>query len=184
MALTKQVIPVTFFGGLDTKTDPKQVVSTSFLSLENALFTNPGSLTKRNGLKLFTNFVDYTDEQILKGQALSTYKDQLILFTGTAAYSKLDHNQTWNKKGQVSSVINESLQIVSNGYSQINPDGNKIANVECYTFEYESGDSFAMPTEIGGYYEQNVNTTLYSFRILDMSSWHYSHRGDNVRWWW
>lgn len=139
MALPKQTIPITFFGGLDTKTDPKQTVISSFLNLENALFTNPGSLTKRNGLKLLTNTIDYTEGKILQGQALSTFKDQLVLFTGTNAYSRLSHNETWNKKGQVSSVINKSMQIVSNGYSQINPDANKIDGTELYVFQNESG---------------------------------------------
>lgn len=139
MALPKQTIPITFFGGLDTKTDPKQTVISSFLNLENALFTNPGSLTKRNGLALLSNTVDYTSNKILQGQAISTFKDQLILFNGTNAYSRLSHNESWNQKGQVSSVINESLQIVSNGYSQINPDGNKIDGVELYVFQNESG---------------------------------------------
>lgn len=139
MPLQKQQIPVQFAGGLDTKTDDKQVVPGKFLSLENAVFTNPGKLQKRNGLNLLSQTIDQNNGDINEGQALSTFQDQLLLFTGAKAYSRLSHNEKWTDKGNVSSVINTSYQIVRNGYQQSNVDGNKISGVECYAWEDSRG---------------------------------------------
>lgn len=135
MALQKQTLPINFFAGLDLKTDPKQVIASSFLNLENIIFKTPGSLSKRNGLSLLSNRIHYTDETINTGQALANYKNQLLLFTGSKAYSRLDYNDKWNYKGDVSSIITQSAQIVSNGFSQSLPDANKINNLECFVYE-------------------------------------------------
>ncbi len=54
MAVTPQKVQVSIVGGLDTKTDEKNVSGMSFLELENIKFTKTGSFTKRDG---FDNFL-------------------------------------------------------------------------------------------------------------------------------
>ncbi len=49
MALERQNVPISLRGGVDTKTDPKQVVPGKLLTLENGVFTSPGRIRKRNG---------------------------------------------------------------------------------------------------------------------------------------
>ena len=48
MPLDKRQIAVNFAQGLDTKSDPRQVQG-KLLVAENAVFTSPGQLKKRNG---------------------------------------------------------------------------------------------------------------------------------------
>lgn len=139
MTLAKQSFPISLAGTLDTKTDSKIIQPGNFLVLENAVFTRPGSLVKRNGLDLLSQTVDYSDAQINQGQATSVFQDQLLLFTGEKAYSRLSHNTKWTDKGAASSIINDNYQIISNGYSQSNPDSNKIDNVECYAWSDSRG---------------------------------------------
>jgi hypothetical protein len=46
MALDFQKVPISFSGGVDTKSDPKQIAQGKLLTLENATFKAPGSFRK------------------------------------------------------------------------------------------------------------------------------------------
>ncbi len=46
--LQEQVVPIDFGQGVDTKTDPKAVVSGKFIRIENGTFTNVKRIAKRN----------------------------------------------------------------------------------------------------------------------------------------
>lgn len=74
MPLQDQNIPVSFGGGLDTKTDPKQVIPGKFLTLENAVFSSPGRLTRRGG---------HASVAALTGaKCLAVRKNELVAFDG------------------------------------------------------------------------------------------------------
>jgi hypothetical protein len=139
MALQKQNIPIAFAQGVDTKTDDKQVVAGKLLNLQNGLFTNTGKINKRNGLDLLSNQIDITFDHITEGQALSTYQDQLLLFNGKKAFSKLEYNEHWLDKGSVSSVINSTFQVIRNEHQQFNTSSAKISDLECYVWEDSRG---------------------------------------------
>ena len=49
MALQKTNVSLSFKQGLDTKTDPKQVVFGKLLNLQNGKFISPTQIKKRNG---------------------------------------------------------------------------------------------------------------------------------------
>src|SRR5688572_16026342 len=49
MALREVRIPVRFVGGISTKQDPKTVALTHMITLENGVFTKPGTIGKRTG---------------------------------------------------------------------------------------------------------------------------------------
>ena len=49
MALQPQTLPISLGQGVDTKTDPKQVVQGKLLSLENGRFGTTKEITKRIG---------------------------------------------------------------------------------------------------------------------------------------
>lgn len=57
MALVKQIVPVPFVGGVDTKTDEKQVVPGKLLLLENGIFTSPKQIKKRNGYRQLSQVI-------------------------------------------------------------------------------------------------------------------------------
>lgn len=79
MALNKTNINIAFNQGVDTKTDPKQVVPGKLVRLENAQFTAPGKFIKRNG---YANL-----GTVNSGTGLATFQDELLTFTSTGISS-------------------------------------------------------------------------------------------------
>lgn len=70
MALQDQDIPIDLGQGVDTKTDPKVVVAGKMLRLENAVFTDPKRISKRNG---------YNEIAIAgNSRMVHSYNDELI----------------------------------------------------------------------------------------------------------
>ena len=47
MALTTDIVTVPMKGGLDTKSDPKQIPPTKLINLVNGQFNTPGEIGKR-----------------------------------------------------------------------------------------------------------------------------------------
>ena len=82
MPLDKNQIPIAMGQGLDTKTDPKQVVPGKFLTLENAVFLKNGQIQKCNG---------YADKNAVlpndTGLGCATLKNSLFMVGETNAYS-------------------------------------------------------------------------------------------------
>jgi len=173
MALQKQKFDVSLNGTLDTKTDSKAVIPGNFLELTNAVFTKPGALVKRNGLDQLSQTIDYSDGKIIQGQALSRFQDQLLLFTGSEAYSYLPHNSKWTSKGAVSSIINNSFQVIRNSFTQSNPDRNVLNNVECYAWEDSRGGiRYSIVDKISGNFivaDKLLATTAKQPKVLVMS---------------
>lgn len=83
MALAKQKINLSFAQGVDTKSDPKQVIPGKLLTLENGVFQKTGSLIKRNG------YTKLTEGSLTEGIGLSTFKDELFMISGQATYDEL-----------------------------------------------------------------------------------------------
>ena len=66
MALQKAPLAVTFGGGVDTKTDAKQVAPTKLITLQNCVFTRSMTLKKRNGYSALGTGIDGTSYTYLK----------------------------------------------------------------------------------------------------------------------
>jgi hypothetical protein len=139
MPLARQNISIPIGQGINSKTDSKQLAIGNLVDLQNAVFTKQSLLSKRFGLDLLDKSINITDDPISSGAALSTFKDQLLLFTGEKAYSRLSFNEKWSDKGDVYSIINESNQIIRNDFSQSNPSSAKVNNLECFVFEDSRG---------------------------------------------
>lgn len=128
-------IPISFGQGLDTVTDPKQVIPGKLLELENGRFDKLGAISKRNG------FDELDDSQengttITEGEAIAAFDDELLLFDGNAVYSRIQATDKWVDRGSAVSVITSSQQIVRNDSNeQSNPDGNINNGIEVYAFE-------------------------------------------------
>ena len=115
MALNKQNLAIPFSTGIDTKTDPLQVMPTNLIDLQNAVFTLDKRLTKRNGFSTLTSLPD------------STYPTTLTTFAGnlTAIGNSLqaynESNATWVNHGRFQPVQLSVLPIVraSSGQSAV-----------------------------------------------------------------
>src|SRR5271165_1344994 len=98
MALQKQVIPIPFAKGLDTKTDPKQAIIGKFLTLENGIFTSPLRIKKRNGYIALNKGIEGTTNSISSGAGLANFKNEGLLLTGIEAYSFSESTAKWTDK--------------------------------------------------------------------------------------
>ena len=132
--INKQLVPISFSGGLNTKTDYKQLQIQDFLCLENAIFTNPNLLQKRQGLTTLNNIINHQDTTITSGASLSVFQDQLLLFSGTSVYSKNHYNNSWSNKGNLNSIINTTNKIIASGDNYTAAQAASINNTQAYIY--------------------------------------------------
>ena len=83
-------VPIAFKQGLDTKTDPKQVVPGKLLLLENAHFDSLGQLSKRNGYAELGTALG-------AGIGLASFEDSLLAFDGANAWQRDTITAAWSK---------------------------------------------------------------------------------------
>src|SRR5689334_17342951 len=99
MALQKQVVRMSVDGGLDTKSDEKNVIATDFLELENVRFSKTKAFIKRNGYNAYTNNVLGSTTPIDSGKALATFNDELLRYDQNNLYSYSSAENKWVDKG-------------------------------------------------------------------------------------
>lgn len=83
MALQKQVVPIKFKNGVDTKTDKKQVVKLT--SLQNGVFTTAESIGKRYGYQALPTSI-MGGGNISKGVTIDAFNNQLVETDGLFVY--------------------------------------------------------------------------------------------------
>lgn len=122
MALSPDSLALQFSGGVDTKTDGKQVATTKLLALENATFTKNGTLSKRNGYQSLGTSVDGEGGDYVNVRGLGARDDDLVLMTDGGSYSYRPSSDTWSNIGDVSSVTATCLPVARTGTAQHTPD--------------------------------------------------------------
>ena len=112
MALNKVNIPIKL-GGLDTKTEEKNVLMGELVNLENGVFDKLGSIQKRNGFQQ-SNLTDI--------RTIGAYKNQLLAITddgyNQTLYNQLKTTEIWASKGQLGFVDLEVSEILRNNTQQ------------------------------------------------------------------
>ncbi len=104
MALLAQKIDIPLAVGIDTKVDAKLLESGKLAVAENVVLTTLGRASKRNGYAERPRNI-FGGSSIAAGDALDTFKDELLLFNGPAFYSWADGVQQWQSKGFIVPVI-------------------------------------------------------------------------------
>lgn len=142
MALQKQNVPIKISGGIDTKTDPKQVVPGRLLTLENGIYTSLERIKKRNGYLALPKNIEGSSSLITQGAALATFQNELDLFTGTEIFSFSESTQRWSDKGTASSFSISSRPVIRNTYQQTTADAAMHSSgLQLFTWEDSSGGS-------------------------------------------
>jgi hypothetical protein len=77
-----QAVHVNFGEGVDTRTDPKAVVSAKLLKAQNVVFTSPGVLRKRQGYSFVTAF----DSLGVPPRRMITHGSEVAVLTDDALY--------------------------------------------------------------------------------------------------
>lgn len=135
MALQKQIVRMSAQGGLDTKTDEKNVLPTNFLELENVVFTKTGAFSKRFGYSAYTKSILESSERISSGQAATTFKQELLKYSSNNLYSYAQSENKWVDKGATKFALASEESITSNGYKLLRPSHDSISNLTCYAYE-------------------------------------------------
>lgn len=134
--IQKQLYPIPFQKGIDTKTDSKQVLAGNLLTLENGEFTNPGQINKRTGYDILPNIIQGTSNSINEAQAINSYNGECLLFDGVNVYTYIEELSSWAQKGTAQSVVTKDKQIIrTNSAQQLNPDIAIANNIELYVWE-------------------------------------------------
>ncbi len=137
--LQQQIVPITFQGGLSSKTDALQIQLPNVSSLENALFDKIGSLTKRPGYDILGKNIT-TDGKIISSVAIDTFNNEICLFDNSKIYSYVDSIDSWTDRGPAISLINTNNKIVDiTGTQQLNPDCAFIDNIKVFVYEDSRG---------------------------------------------
>lgn len=122
MPLSKQLFPLQFGQGIDTKTDAKLVVPGKLLELENGVFTKLGSIRKRNGFTRLTSDVVGGDA-VTRADGLAVFRDELLMFGDAGrVYSRSEALDGWVNRGAIVSVDLTTDPVVRNTYQQTLPD--------------------------------------------------------------
>lgn len=141
MPLQKQNVSVNFARGIDTKTDPKQVIPGKLLQLENGILQTRGKIRKRNGYAAFGTGVE-GGGTIASGAGLATFQGQLTQFTGSEAYAYSPATRRWTDKGSAVSLELTTQHVIRNAYQQTSPDcAYHNAGLKLFVWEDSRGGS-------------------------------------------
>lgn len=113
MALVKQSADYPIVRGVNTKVDPKQIKFGELLSLENAEFDKPGKITKRNGFTSLGNTILGGITSLAEGKGIAAFKDELLAFDTTSAYSYVEGIDQWANKGALYSTYVRSSPVTA-----------------------------------------------------------------------
>lgn len=117
MSLPKQNVPIILGRGIDTKTDPKQVVAGQLLSLENAVFQKTDEYIKRNGTQIIG-----TGSSMSSGNFVAPYKSECVAGSEFSVYSYDKSQNTFDLKGSRVALDVTTQSVVRNSNSQNNAD--------------------------------------------------------------
>lgn len=139
MPLSKQLFPLQFGQGIDTKTDAKLVVPGKLLELENGVFTKLGAIHKRSGFDLLSNTIA-GGEATSRADGLAAFRDELLLFGDEGrVYSRSTALDGWVDRGRIVSVDLTTAPVVRNTYQQKNPDSATYGGLTVTAWEDSRG---------------------------------------------
>ncbi len=139
MGPDKQLVPVAFAGGIDTKTDPKQVLPGKMLDLQNVVFQQTGALSRRWGYSALGTGILGSSLFITACAAVNAFNNELLLYDGQQAYSYIPSENAWASRGPIVSVIQDNEQILRNSSQQLSPDVAYLSGLEVYAWEDSRG---------------------------------------------
>jgi hypothetical protein len=126
MALQRQVVPIPFGRGVNTKDDPLQLPPTKLVLLENGYFLNPNSIKKRPGYTAYAlNWVSVRNSftgSIAAASGVWPYGNELTLGDGDFFYSLSPSGGKWSQVGRMASASLTTRSIRRDLYQKYTPD--------------------------------------------------------------
>lgn len=140
-----------FVGGVETKVDPFQIPPNRLAVAKDCIFNNPGEINTRYGYAALNN--QYTrgalTRTIANGQALMTFRDELVLCDSVSLYSWDPGQSTWVWVGPCTSLYLTTAPVVQTGQGQQAPDENVSPNgTRCDAWEDAAGGAWYSVTNV------------------------------------
>jgi hypothetical protein len=117
MPIEAETISIALAKGLNTKTDPKQLMPGELSVLQNGIFTSPQEICKRNGMQAIQNTVA-GGGTISAGNSLSTFNDVLLINDGTTLY---DYSPTLQENITIAQI--PALSLATDSIAQQSSSG-------------------------------------------------------------
>lgn len=131
--LQKQELVVNFGQGIDTKTDPKQVVPGDLLALTNGTFESTKRIKKRNGYSAFSKNI-LGGGTIAAGVSAAAYQNELLSLDGSDLFSYSTSTSDLVNKGTLKNTSLQVTPIIRNMYEQTLQDSAINGNLMCFTW--------------------------------------------------
>lgn len=145
--LPKQLIPISFGTGVDTKTDPKQQVDGKFRVANNVVFETLKLAKKRPGYDRIV-LKDTAGDMVQNLRVLTKFKNELNLLTNTDFYSYSSSRNVLINRGQVFNVQPTTETVVADSYQYEKPDADFVENYKVFAW-------------------RNVNTGEIRYSVVD-----------------
>lgn len=129
----KQIVPLAFGQGINTKKDKKQQVYGQLRKAENVVFETLDSARKRNGYDSIL-LQTTSNSSIDTAEFLAKFKDELLLFDASKLYGFSDALQAMQEKGTVYSVFPTSTPVLNNDYSHDDLSFALVENLKIFAF--------------------------------------------------
>lgn len=145
--LPKQLIPVSFGNGIDTKTDEKQQVDGKFRVANNVVFETLKLAKKRPGYDRIV-LKDTNGDMVQNLKVLTKFKNELNLLTNTDFFAYSSSRNVLINRGQVFNVKPTTDTIVADSYQYEKPDAEFVENYKVFAW-------------------RNVNTGEIRYSVID-----------------
>ena len=162
--LKKIKIPVTLGFGIDTKKDEKQLQG-SLLSLQNGYIKKTGAMSKRNGYDKLARDIFNSSSTISEASSLPKYDNELLLLNSEKLYSYVVSSDKWADKGASVTSSTQITPVISNSYSQRNPDMAISSGIAVYVWEDSSGGVRASVSDMASGSSYAANELLHATAI-------------------
>lgn len=151
MSINKAPLQIQFQGGVDTRTDSKQVPTVKLLDLQNCIFTKKTTLSKRTGYTARSTAIQNGGGVIANAKGLGQRDGEILLFTDKRCFSQRPSADRWADSGEVAATTATTLPVARTGTYQTQPDvadrhGIRVAawedsrgGVWCSVIESETG---------------------------------------------
>ena len=133
MALQKQVIPISFGQGIDTKTDKKQQLVGKLRRAKNVVFETLLSAKKRFGYDSILLY-DTSGTKVTDAIAISKYKDELVVFNPDSLYSFSESLQALQEKGTLYNVFPFNTPVLNNSYNHDSLDVTSVEGLNVHAY--------------------------------------------------
>jgi hypothetical protein len=149
MSLSPQPVAINFSGGVDTRTDAKQVIPGKLIDLVNGVFTKNSTISKRNGYSQLGPSVD-GGGTITNPVGLAARGAELVQFATANAFSYRSGSDSWSTIGAVSSIVATADPVARTGTTQTAQDAAANGDITVCAWEDSRGGVWATAIETTG----------------------------------